>query len=134
MIDRSQLATKGYIQQPAASDHTGTLSYVDAAAETARGRFEALVDDGGVQWDVLRTELVQGNVNMRTQARHTVSFTPAPNASPSPLTDYLVGDQVRARIIYNSKVRLDAMMRIWGITFNLDAQGNETPSLELQQP
>lgn len=133
-IDRSTLCNKAYIQQPAAADHSGILTSADATSQALRGLFEALVDDGGTQWDTLRQALADENVLVRKQARQVVTFTPATNASPSPFTDYIVGDQIRARITVNSLNILDAMLRVWGITFNEDQNGNETVSLELIQP
>jgi hypothetical protein len=133
-IDRSNLCTKGYIQQPAVSDHTGVLTAEDTAAEAIRGKFEALVDDGGTSWDVLRQDLVNANVQVRKQARQVVTVTPQPNVSPTAFTDFIVGDQIRARIYNDGYSILDAMMRIWGITFNEDQQGNEQMSLELIEP
>jgi hypothetical protein len=40
-------------------------------------------------------------------------------------TDYEVGDTVRVRIAYNEVPRIDALMRVWGVTANLDEQGVE---------
>jgi hypothetical protein len=133
-IDRSQLCNFGWIEQPAVSDYSGILTSQDAASQAARGVYMALIDNGGVEWDVLRQALADANVAIRKQARQVVTFTPKPNATPSPLDDYIVGDQVRARIVVNGVSWLDAMMRVWGITFALDNQGNETPTLELIHP
>ena len=133
-IDRTNLCTKGYIQQPATSDYSGVLTAVNATAEAYRGRYEALIDDGGVEWDVLRQKLVNYAVTIRSIPRQVVQFTPAVNASPSPLDDYIVGDQVRCRINVSGVNTLDAYLRVWGITFDVDNEGNEQPTLELIAP
>jgi hypothetical protein len=133
-IDRSNFCTKAYIQNPAASNYSGILTSVDAAAETLRGRYEALVDDGGVSWDVLRQALADYAVAIRKNARQVVQFTPRQNDSPSPLDDYIVGDQVRCRISIEGINILDAFLRVWGITFDIDNEGNEQPTLELVDP
>jgi hypothetical protein len=133
-IDRSNLGTKGYIQNPAASNYSGVLTSVDATAETRRGRYEFLADDGGVSWSVLRQSLVDYAVLVRKNPRQVVQFTPAPNAALSPLDDYIVGDQVRCRINVEQVNILDAMMRVWGITFDIGDTGDEQPTLELIDP
>lgn len=133
-IDRSQIATKGYMEQPAVADYSGVLTYTDTASETVRGRFEALIDNGGVQYDTLRNALLQENITVRKVARQVVNFVPVMNAVPSPLDDYIVGDQVRARInVYGVNI-MDAIMRVWGINFTIDDQNNESVALQLIQP
>lgn len=133
-IDRANMMTKGYINQPAVSDHTQILISEDASSEALRGVFEGVCDDGGTTWDVLRQQIVDMNVAIRKKARLVVNFKPHMNATPEPLVDYIVGDQIRARLFIDRIQRLDAMMRIWGITFDIDNNGNETPTLQLLQP
>lgn len=125
-IDRTKLLTHGYINQPAATDHSGILTSTDAAAEATRGRFEGVVDDGGVQWDSLRQALVDKNVQVRKQARRLVSLKPVQNCpGPIPLVDFIVGDQIRARIQTNRLSLLDVTVRVWALNFIIDASGNE---------
>jgi hypothetical protein len=116
------------------SNYSGILTSTNTTAETARGRYEALIDDGGVTWDVLRQALVDQAVAIRGVPRQVVQFTPKQNASPSPFDDYIVGDQVRCRIDIESENILDAYLRVWGITFDIDTEGNEQPTLELVDP
>lgn len=135
-VTRDKLLTRGYILAPGWPSGTTQDALVssDATAITARGWYEDVVADGGVTWDTLRQQLVDEHVRVRKQARQTIYFTPAPNASPAPFTDYIVGDQVRARAVVNDIARFDAMFRVWGITFNLDKNGNERVELELITP
>lgn len=133
-LGRDKMMNLGYIQQPGVSDYSGILSANDSASITTRGVFEALADDGGVEWDALRTLLLNENIAVRKQPRQVVNFTPKINATPQPLVDYIVGDQVRCRIVVDGTTRLDNMLRVWGITFDIDNEGNEAPTLELLQP
>lgn len=129
-LDRSAKATLGYIQQPAASDHSGTLFAKDDATETTDGRFEAVVDDGGTEWNTLRQDIVNQNVAIRKKAREIVSIQPHPNASPSVFDDYIVGDIVPVTLVVNSRTLLNGNVRIWGATFNIDKEDNETQTLQ----
>lgn len=133
-IDRTGMCNDGFIQQPAATDHSGIIEFTDSTSVTARGEFMALIDDGGVQWDSVRNQLVQENVKVRKQARRVLNITLVPNCSPVALVDFVVGDQVRARISLNGNSVLDVSLRIWGITFDVDKLGNETVTLQLIAP
>lgn len=128
-IDRSQMATLGFIQQPAASDHSGTLYSVDDTAEGTRGRFEALIDDGGVQWNNLRQELADKNVAVRKQARQLVSITCRPNAQPQLFNGLSVGDDFKLYMKLNENFVLQAISRAWGIQLDIDQNGNETQTI-----
>lgn len=106
----------------------------NGASVAARGLFEDKVDDGGIVDDDLRTSVADFHVLYRKDPRVTTVFRPAVNASPSPLTDYAVGDTVRARATVNGVTRFDNLFRVWGITFTIDVNGNEAVELELVTP
>lgn len=103
-------------------------------AITARGLFEEVVDDAGILDDTLRWSIADYHVLIRQQPRQMITFNPAPNARPAPFVDYDVGDTVRGRAIVNGILRFDALFRIWGISFDVDENGNEVVSLELVAP
>lgn len=128
-LDRTNLLNQAWINQPSATDHSGILASNDATSIATRGLFEGLVDDGGTTWDVLRQAIADQNVAVRKQARQLVSFVPFLNASPEPLVDYIVGDVIRLRLIVNGVTRIDGTLRVWGISFAIDDNGNETPTL-----
>lgn len=101
---------------------------------TARGLLEEVVDDAGVLDDATRAYMADYQIAVRKQPRELITFQPAPNASPKPLIDYEVGDIVRARAVISGTLRFDALFRIWGISFDIDDNGNEVPSLDLVTP
>jgi hypothetical protein len=133
-IDRTGMCNDGFINQPAATDHTGIIEYSDSTSITTRGRFQALIDDGGVQWDSVRNQLVQENVAIRTQARRILNITLVPNSAPNPFVDYVVGDQIPVRITLSGNLLISATLRVWGFTFDIDKNGNETVTLQLISP
>lgn len=133
-VTRDGMLNSGYMEQPAAASHAGIIGTFDAPSITARGAFHGLVDNGGAEWDILRNALLNQNIAVRKNPRQIVSFTPAPNTVPRPLIEYIVGDTVRARIMHNSVMRLDKMMRVYGIQFDIDKQSNESPTLTLIAP
>lgn len=136
-ITRDGILTKGYISLNGWPDGAGAadvLTSTDSAARTARGLLESVVPDGGITYDSLRQLLVDEHIRIRKNPKQVITFVPAMNARPAPYVDYNVGDFVRARAVVRGSVRFDAMFRIWGITFNVDKNGNEKIELELVMP
>jgi hypothetical protein len=101
---------------------------------SSRGLFEEVVGDNGVLDDTLRAQMADFHVLIRKQPRQQITFKPSPNARPAPFVDYNPGDTVRARAVVNGTLRFDALFRIWGITFDVDENGNENVELELVTP
>lgn len=106
----------------------------NTAASAARGLFEEVVDDAGVLDDGLREGIGDYHVDIRKQPRRQITIKPSANARPAPFVDYNVGDFIRARAVAGGSVRFDAQFRIWGVTFNVDENGNEQVELELVMP
>jgi hypothetical protein len=106
----------------------------DGTSVTNRGLFEEVVPDAGVLDDGLRTQIGQFHAYYRKDPRNIVTFKPAVNARPAPFVDYEVGDTVRARAFVSGSLRFDALFRIWGLTFDVDENGNENVELELVMP
>lgn len=106
----------------------------DTTQINARGLFEEVVSDAGILDDTLRTGVAQFHVDIRKNPRQLITFSPVVNARPAPFVNYNVGDTVRARAVVNGILRFDALFRIWGITFDVDQNGNENVELELVMP
>lgn len=133
-VDRSKRLNRGYMLQSAVTDNSDTLMSENTASQSAIGVYAGAVDSGGVEWDVYRQILLDQNVAVRRFCQQIINFVPRPDSRYQPLVDYKVGDQVRCRVIVNGKFRFDGMFRIWGITFDIDEQGNESPTLQLVPP
>jgi hypothetical protein len=103
----------------------------DATSVNARGLFEEVVPDAQVEDDALRDKLGDFHLTYRKNPRQLITFKPRSDATPEPFVDYIVGDTVRARALVRDSVRFDALMRVWGVTFTIDAQGSEDVELEL---
>lgn len=97
-------------------------------------RFDDVVNDAGILDDNLRKQVADYHVLARKQPKQQITFTTAQNARPSPLVDYVPGDVIRARAVIRGDVRFDALFRIWGMTINIDENGNESVDLELVMP
>jgi hypothetical protein len=89
------------------------------------------VPDGGVFDPGIRNEIGDEHLKYRKVAREVVTFTPSLNARPEPFVHYDVGDWVRARADVEGSTRFDAMFRIWGLTLDVDNNGNESVELKL---
>lgn len=87
----------------------------------------------------LRQSLVNEHVRIRATPRQVASFTPAltdpehPNRVPQYRDNWIIGDQVRARIVASRTLRFDAWMRVYGATFDVDNNGMERVALTLAQ-
>lgn len=135
-VSRTGLLTRGYIAVSGweVSTTDDLISYEDTPARTARGLWEAVVPDAGITDAGLRARIVQFHVAIRKQPRQLITFKPATNAVPSPLTDFEIGDYVRGRSVIRGATQFDATFRVWGVTFTLDPNGNESVELELVMP
>jgi len=110
----------------------------DDASIAARGILEGVVP-GDLIVDALRLKLVQQNVRIRRNPRQIVTFEPISQIGGSsdilPVygTDYSVGDIVpfRAKINVSGAVvtRIDALMRVFAVDWNIDDEGNAQPSI-----
>ncbi len=105
----------------------------NTTSQTARGLFQDVVSDAGVEDDTLRTLISDEHLLWRSQPKQIITFTPAINASPTPFRDYELSDWIRARAVVRGSVRFDAMFRIWGMNFSIDTNGNESLELQLVQ-
>lgn len=136
-IGRDNLMNQGIISVSGWPNGSGAKTPItrnDPTSITARGLFEDVVPDNGVVDDTLRTSVADFHVKYRKDPRQIIAFRLAVNATPSPLTDFFVGDTVRARATVNNVVRFDGLFRVWGMTFTIDDNGNETTELELVTP
>ena len=119
---------------PIMADKYHLIEIDDATTVASRGLFEEVVNDAGVLDDGLRTNIAQFHIDIRKNPKQIITFNPVVNARPAPFVDYNVGDTVRARALVRGNLRFDALFRIWGITFDVDQNGNENVELELVQP
>lgn len=133
---RDGLMTRGFILAPGWPESTiqDGRKAEDASLIGSRGLYEAVVPDGGVTWDNLRQIIVDEHLRVRKNPREVITFVPAMNARPEWGTDWDVGDHVRARAAVSGTMVFDSLFRIWGVTFNVDENGNERAELELVMP
>lgn len=113
-----------------------TVSASDAGAISEWGLMEdvaqADIVDAG-----LRSALVQQHIAVRSEPRQVINFTPhidPQNTGRLPRfgDDWDIGDTIRARAVYRNSVRIDALMRVWGVSFSLDdSNGMERLTLQL---
>lgn len=136
-VTRDTQANKVYHFTSAGPDAPGypTVSAIDSQSITDWKLLEDLVQADLLN-STLRQRLVDEHVNVRKNPRQVIQFDPhvdpqATGRLPQYGTDYGVGDAVRARAAYGRSVRFDAMMRVWGVTFNIDSNGLERATLTL---
>jgi hypothetical protein len=84
----------------------------------------------------LRQRLVDEHVRVRSNPRQTVEVTPhlyRPGVMPNYNEDFELGDNVRVRIKFANRVLLDALVRVWGVTFDINEMGVERMNLLLSE-
>lgn len=129
-VDRGPAPSEGVLGDPLYH----LVERENSAAIALRGLFEEVVSDAGVLDDGLRQKIGDYHVAIRKQPRQQITFKPVTNARPAPFVDYAVGDFVRAIAVVGGTTRFDAQFRIWGVSFDIDQNGNEDVSLELVIP
>lgn len=105
-----------------------------SAAISTRGLFEEVISDAGILDDGLRADLGDYHLLLRDHPREVITFKPSVNAVPVPFIDYEVGDTVRAIAYVAGSLRFNAQFRIWGMSFDIDQNGNENVELEMVAP
>lgn len=115
----------------------GTLS-TNNTDSIAIWRMTESLAEGDIKDFNLRNALLAQHLAVRKSPRQTITFNPVvdplnANRLPEFGIDYDVADRVRARAQYNSSVRFDAYLRVWGVSFSIDNSGAETASLTLSE-
>lgn len=126
---RDNLMNDGYILPPSFPDTTEAVGReLDQPSIDARGRYEDAIASDIVASN-LRQSLLQTHLRVRRYPRQTITFEPHRNNAPQFGTAFDVGDVVRFRARRGSKVRIDAMFRVYGVTFNISPTGDATPAI-----
>jgi hypothetical protein len=106
----------------------------------------ATLPDWGIMEDVaqadltnrtMRQQLVDEHGSVRQLPRSTIVFAPSADYGDGRLpefgVEYNIGDTVRARARYGGIDRFNASFRVWGIQFQVNEFGVETPNLTLSE-
>jgi hypothetical protein len=131
-VDRQQMANRIYVPRVGFPEpgRTGTTALIisdEATAMAAMARmYDAWVDPEDIQLTAQRQALADFHKNLRSGPRRVVQLTPAVNAEIQPWVDYDLGDFVRFKAFEGDTLRLDVIVRIYGITATIDNQGNES--------
>jgi hypothetical protein len=93
------------------------------------------VAQGDLQNEAARQALVDAHAEMRGFPRQIIEFVPhlddGTGRVPQYGTDFFLGDQIRGRFAYNGMVRMDAYLRLYGVSFEIDAEGTERVTFTL---
>lgn len=119
--------------QPEIAPVTSALYWAESL--TKAGILEDIVQ-ADLTSATLRKELTDAHLAVRQQPRDIVQWTPIADYGDGRLprfgTDYGLGDFVTGRARYNGSVRFNGQFRVWGVEFNIDAAGVETPTVMLE--
>lgn len=120
-VERGNLLNVGF-NLPALGSSEPTVTASDAGSIAARGRMEGVVESNVIA-QPLRQRLVDEHVRVRRYPRQTIGFTPAfPDYVYG--TDFEVGDTVRVRAKVAGAMRVDAAVRVYGVTWRDGTRGD----------
>lgn len=138
-VSRDTQANKVYHNTSNGPDAPGfpTVSALDSDSITNWKLLEDLANADLLD-NTMRQNLVNEHVSVRKNPRKVIEVTPhidPYDAGRLPLyqIDYNLGDQVRARIAFGGKVKFDATVRVYGVSFDINDLGVEQQSLSLVQ-
>lgn len=137
-ITRETQANKIYNNAQAGPDAPGypTVSALDAASVEDWYLMEDLVAADLVT-QTHRQTLVNAHRDVRAQPRQVVNFVPhiddGTGRVPELGQDFDLGDQIRGRFAYNNMMLLDAYMRLYGVSYEIDSEGTERSTFTLIQ-
>lgn len=106
------------------------VSASDSTSKNAIGLYQDEVNND-VTSIPLRQELCNEYVAIRKYARQQITFTPTVDCPLDFGVDFDVGDTVGARAFVDGSYRYNGSVRVYGVTFNVDDNDAETPSLLL---
>lgn len=131
LVDRSTQANVVYGLQNSPS----VRNYTQASdlSDTDWNVLEDLVDTDLTDLSLL-TDLLDTHVAVRSEPRVLLDMQPHFDPSnsgrvPSFGVDYDIGDSVRTRVVFGGLTRIDAMLRVWTVSFDIDAAGSERTTL-----
>jgi hypothetical protein len=134
IMDRSTQANQVFHIASAGPDAPGYPTVL-ANDLTSVGNYRLLEDIAQADLSslTLRQQLVNEHVRVRKNPRQIIKFEPHIDPQdtgylPEFGREYDVGDFVRVRISSAGVVRVDAWLRIWGVTFSIDDNGIERAS------
>lgn len=134
VVDVTNVANSIYSVSPAGPEAAGSpiQQAIDSTKAEEWGSRQALAPLSALS-NVLRLKLAEEALSVRRLPRQTLSIQPIidDGAGLVPVfgQDYTLGDTVRARILYDELVHLDAFVRVWGVEFAVDTNGKETQTL-----
>lgn len=136
MVTRDGQANRVYHNAPAGPDAPGypTVSAINAQSVRDWRLLEDLANADLLE-PALRQNLVNEHVRIRSLPRQVLEFQPhlvdPYGRVPNYGVDYREGDNVQARIVYDGRVKMQAWMRVYGVSFDIDNLGMERTTLTL---
>lgn len=135
-VSRAGLLTRSYGLPPGFPETTEAVTVsADPTLEATYGRWDAVVPNDIID-PTMRQNLQAEHVRLRRQPRQVITLTPYRDDSPqikgpTGIGDAEPGDLVTARAVARGATRFDAKFRIYQWAFDIDLEGNATPSIDV---
>lgn len=130
------IANAVYGLPPSSNPAAAVVASTDAGSIATYGRREALVGTD-LAVDALRQRLVDETVRIRKNPQQVITFQPAredaarPGSVPRFGVDFDLGDVVPFRAVSGGTVRVNAGLRVYGVSWSIDANGAARPTFTL---
>lgn len=139
-IDLSAMLNRGFVLPSSQAPDAAVLSSSDATSQATYGVYEGVVPTDLVS-DDLRQRLVDEHVRVRKAPRQQITFAPTrndpslPGRVPQYGVDFFLGDTVPFRAVdpVSEEVRVDGVLRVYAVDWDIDENGTGIPSFTLTQ-
>jgi hypothetical protein len=128
LTDTSNMITRAVSLPPDFPDNRGLkIAAVNDATRAAVVGYRQELIQNDLSDTTLRTNLAQEHLDVRKVPRKLFTIQPAPQDNsgriPVALTDYVVGDTIRGRVIDHGVTMVDANVRVYGISITPGEEG-----------
>ena len=113
---------------------------VNATQDESIATYHVMEDEAQAEItdNLMRQQLVSDHIAARAYPRQVLQFVPSIDPAdigvvPRFGIDYDVGDAVHVRIVNEGVTRVNALVRIWGVTFSIDENGMERSAYVLAE-
>lgn len=132
LMNRGYSLPSGFPSSTTDTSGAGVLSNYDLASILGRRVLYEDIVTADLTTSVTRQAIIDQALSIQKQPKIVITFQPSVDETPGVVpqygVDYGLGDVVQFRAVENGVETVNALFRIYGITFAIDDEGLETPT------